>query len=118
MFLNRFGEEKQLSSGLDKIERIFRLEIVFPLTLSTSIATEVFFIVTFLHFSFHVVSWSDVDNENISRIMNYWSYITVAFYIYKKTKLDWNRNMEQIGQVRMCKLKIDIVKNSNQTDVN
>lgn len=39
-------------------------------------------------------------------------------FIKKKTKLDWNRNMEQIGQVRMCKLKIDTVKNSNQTDVN
>lgn len=46
-----------------------------------------FFIVTFLHFSFHVVSWSDVDNEIISRIMNYWSYITVAFYIYKKKEI-------------------------------
>lgn len=84
-----------------------------------ALQSKFFFIVTFLHFSFHVVSWSDVDNEIISRIMNYWSYITVAFYIYKKkTKLDWNRNMEQIGQVRLCKLKIDTVKNSNQTDVN
>lgn len=43
-----------------------------------------FFFVTFLHFSFHVVSWSDVDNEIISRIMNYWSYNTVTFYIKKK----------------------------------